>query len=60
MRYNCPFCSWEIVSPDDTGSVGFCSNCRSLFRAPLPQQVPPWILGVLVVLVGNWQVLITL
>jgi len=35
----------------------YCSNCRMLFLAAPLESVPPWILGVLTVLVGVWQIL---
>jgi hypothetical protein len=28
-----------------------------LFYVPAPKNVPPWILGVLVFLMANWQII---
>ncbi len=35
----------------------FCPHCQVLFRVPEPPKMPPWILGVLTVLVANWQII---
>jgi hypothetical protein len=57
MRCNCPYCAADVVQDRNVGSLNYCTNCQKLFLAPPPKQVPPWILGALVVLVINWQIL---
>ena len=54
MRCLCPHC-FEVVAEDKSGSgINFCPYCQTLFKA-IKKEMPPWILGVLVVVMANWQ-----
>ena len=57
MRYPCPHCRRPVRQVRNTSGPNFCPRCCKLFYMPEPEKVPPWILGVVVVLLGNWQVM---
>jgi hypothetical protein len=57
MRANCPYCANRVVQSKNADGPNFCPECRKLFFVPEDRQTPPWILGVLVVLVANWQMI---
>ena len=58
MRYPCPRCSELVVQTRNLEGPNFCPQCRTLFIMPTPPKMPPWILGVLVILVANWQTMV--
>ncbi len=57
MHCNCPICSNPVIQSWQLEKVTFCPNCQSLFVMPT-QKMPPWILGVLVILTATWQVMV--
>lgn len=57
MRYSCPHCSRSVGQVQNTSGPIFCLHCRSLFHTPEPEKVSPWLLGMVVVLMGNWQII---
>ncbi|MGD0898123.1 MAG: hypothetical protein ABR915_09835 [Thermoguttaceae bacterium] len=58
MALICPNCS-EVVRQDrNVEGLNYCPHCRRLFFVPPPEKMPPWILGVLVILVANWQLMV--
>jgi len=56
MRYACPYCGRSIRQTRNTDGPNFCPHCRALFYMPEPGKTPSWVWGVVVVLVGHWQV----
>ena len=58
MHAHCPYCQGQVVQTRNHDGPNFCPECRKLFYVPEEPHVPSWILGVLVVLVANWQVLL--
>ncbi len=59
MHCRCPHCSHRVKQLRNTEGPQFCRNCHELFIAPVEKKLPPWILGVLVVLTANWQIILT-
>ena len=57
MRCNCPICLHLVIQDRYRERLNFCPNCRSLFVMP-SKRMPSWILGVLVVLTANWQLMV--
>ncbi len=57
MRIPCPFCSAQLTQAKNSDGPNFCPQCQTLFYLPEPRPMPPWILGVLVILTANWQIL---
>ena len=57
MRVYCPYCNGLVAQAKNWDGPNFCPVCRKLFYVPEDPKMPPWILGVLVVLVGNWQIM---
>ncbi|MEN6558072.1 MAG: hypothetical protein ABFC54_07825 [Thermoguttaceae bacterium] len=58
MHAHCPYCQGRVVQTRNQDGPNFCPQCRKLFYVPEEPRVPSWILGVLVILVANWQVLL--
>jgi hypothetical protein len=58
MRLDCPYCAAKVSQRRNREGPNFCPACRKLFSMPPEHDVPPWILGVLVVLIGNWQIVL--
>jgi len=58
MLLECPYCGHTTSQRRNCEGPNFCPACRKLFLVPPERQVPPWILGVVVVLIGNWQVML--
>jgi hypothetical protein len=56
MRVPCPRCKCLVVQSKNQDGPNFCPNCYQLFYLPEQQKLPPWILGVLVILMANLQV----
>jgi hypothetical protein len=57
MRYHCPKCEHFVVQAKNREGPNFCTRCGNLFYAPSDPTLPPWILGVLVILTANWQII---
>lgn len=52
----CPLCN-QPLPPDieqPAKGYGWCPNCSRAFEAP-PRTVPPWVLGVVVLLFTMWH-----
>lgn len=58
MSVRCPYCDGRVVQPKNSDGPNFCPECRRLFYMPDEPKMPPWILGVLVILVANWQIIL--
>lgn len=58
MIAHCPYCHGHVVQPKNSDGPNFCPACEKLFYVPDGPQVPPWILGVLVFLMANWQIMV--
>jgi hypothetical protein len=57
MRVRCPNCDSPVTQAKNLDGPNFCPHCQKLFYVPEEERVPPWILGVLVILVANWQIM---
>jgi hypothetical protein len=58
MRTQCPECRAIVMQSKNHEGPNFCPNCANLFYLPQDErQMPPWILGVLVILVANLQII---
>ena len=57
MRVHCPHCGQKVVQARNLEGPNFCSQCQTLFCVPPDRPVPPWILGVLTILIANWQII---
>ena len=57
MRTQCPQCQAMVVQAKNRDGPNFCPTCGHLFYLPEEQKMPPWILGVLVILVANLQII---
>jgi hypothetical protein len=57
MHCRCPYCSQKVVQTRNYEGPNFCQKCNKLFVLPPPKKIPPWVLGVLVILTANWQIL---
>lgn len=56
MAMECTICHAVVYQTRNRDGFNFCPTCRSLFR-PVERQLPTWILGVLVFLIGNLQII---
>ena len=57
MRIRCPQCQAMVVQAKNKDGPNFCAECSHLFYLPEESTMPPWILGVLVILVANLQIM---
>lgn len=57
MRCVCPYCFESVVQAKNRDGPNFCANCHKLFWWPNVEIMPPWILGVLVILTANWSIM---
>jgi hypothetical protein len=57
MRCTCPNCAGVLLQDRNADGLNYCTNCGSLFVIPPTRPLPPWILGVLTVMIANWQLL---
>ena len=55
MRCLCPHCSQLVEQDKSENGINFCPHCQKLFQGI--EVVPPWILGVLVMLMAIWQLM---
>jgi len=46
-----------VVQAKNRDGPNFCDKCSHLFYAPDERKTPTWILGVLVILVANLQII---
>lgn len=56
MRCTCPNCAEVLIQNRSVRGLNYCTTCHQFFLVA-PESVPTWILGVLTVLVANWQML---
>jgi hypothetical protein len=57
MRCLCPRCRQLVKKGDGVEGLQYCRTCRRLFIVPRQPSVPPWILGILLVLAAHWQLI---
>ena len=57
MRVHCPYCDERVVQARNLDGPNFCPKCQKLFYAPEEPKLPPWILGIVVILMANWQII---
>jgi hypothetical protein len=57
MRIHCPHCQAKVVQARNREGPNFCPKCRQLFAVPENPKMPPWILGVVVILMANLQIM---
>jgi hypothetical protein len=57
MCVYCPYCNGRLIQTKNLDGPNFCPQCQKLFYAPEDPKLPSWILGVLVILVANWQIM---
>ncbi len=57
MHVQCPHCRMLVEQSKNRDGPNFCENCFCLFYVPEERKMPPWILGVLVILVANLQIM---
>jgi ribosomal protein L37AE/L43A len=57
MRLVCPHCATVLDQHRNSDGLNYCTNCETLFRPPPQIPVPVWILGVVTILLLNWQIL---
>ncbi len=57
MHVQCPQCRTMVAQAKNRDGPNFCENCFCLFYAVEERTMPPWILGVLVILVANLQII---
>ena len=55
MHVQCPYCHGRVRQAKNRDGPNFCPDCLELFYLPEERKMPPWVLGVLTVLVANWQ-----
>jgi hypothetical protein len=56
MRPRCPNCCRLVGQGKNVDGPNYCPQCRKLFFVPPPESIPPWILGVVVILMANSQI----
>jgi hypothetical protein len=59
MHVHCPYCDGRVMQYKNPDGPNFCPVCQKLFYVPEEPKMPPWILGVLVILVANWQIIVS-
>ncbi len=57
MHLQCPNCEKRVRQAKNRDGPNFCPACGQLFYLPEERPTPPWIMGVLTILVANWQIL---
>jgi hypothetical protein len=57
MNVRCPECGMLVKQTKNRDGPNFCENCFCLFYAPDERRMPPWILGVLIILAANMQII---
>ncbi|MCE5267665.1 MAG: hypothetical protein LLG00_07250 [Planctomycetaceae bacterium] len=56
MRAQCPRCHCVVAQAKNCEGPNFCPQCHKLFRVREP-KTPAWVLGVVTILIANWQIL---
>lgn len=54
MASLCPRCAPLGTKVRNRSGLNCCEECGSLFLEPPERLLPPWILGVLAILVANY------
>jgi hypothetical protein len=57
MHARCPYCNGRVQQPRNWDGPNFCPVCQKLFYVPEEPKMPPWILGVLAILMADWQIM---
>ena len=57
MRSCCPHCSRPVRQVRNTTGPNYCPHCQRLFFIPATRHLPPWLLGVVTVLLGHMQLM---
>jgi uncharacterized Zn finger protein (UPF0148 family) len=57
MHTQCIYCHADVVQAKNREGPNFCPVCQRLFEVPEEPKLKPWILGILVILVANLQIL---
>jgi hypothetical protein len=57
MHVQCPYCETGVSQSKNRDGPNFCPDCHRLFYLPEERQTPHWIMGVLTILVANWQIM---
>ena len=57
MSVHCPYCDQRVTQRRNEEGPNYCAQCNKLFSLPPDRPVPPWILGILVILTANWQII---
>jgi len=57
VRLECPHCHGVVKQSRNQGGLNFCTHCCKLFIPVPPPKMPSWILGVLVILTADLQIL---
>ncbi len=59
VKCTCTHCGELVTQDRNPEGPNYCTNCQKLFVASPEPRVPTWILGVVVFLMANWQILRT-
>jgi hypothetical protein len=57
MNAQCPYCNGHVKQVRNSDGPNFCPDCQKLFYVPEEPKMPPWILGVVVILMADWQIM---
>lgn len=57
MHTQCIYCHSLVVQNKNREGPNFCPVCQRLFEVPEEPKLKPWILGVLVILMANMQII---
>ncbi len=58
MRTKCPGCQAVVVQKKNRDGPNFCPNCRRLFYAYEDRIIPKWVVGILLILLANLELMI--
>ena len=57
MNVRCPVCGNKVTQTKNRDGPNFCEHCFCLFYTPEERKLPPWVLGIVVILVANLQII---
>jgi len=57
MKCTCTHCGESVSQDRNVEGHNYCVHCGKLFLALPEPKVPPWVWGVVVVLLENWQIM---
>lgn len=58
MHVDCPYCDGRVRQARNWDGPNYCPKCQKLFYMPEVPKMPPWILGILIITVANWQIMV--